>query len=108
MPVAGLPVAVSGRSHILVFAFPLVKIITRGQLCQQLVRPVVHTCFRFFACKNRNAGAAMPAAGCASSCVRPVARTCFCFSACKNDNTGAAMPAAGQAGHTYVFSHFRS
>ncbi len=55
MPASGIPAALSGRSHILVFAFPLVKIIIQGQLCQQLVRPVAHTCFRFFACKNRNA-----------------------------------------------------
>ncbi len=56
MPAAGMPTAVSGRSHILVVIFPLVKIIIQGQLCQQLVRPVVHTYFRFFVCKNRNAG----------------------------------------------------
>ncbi len=58
-----MPAAMSGRSHIPVFAFPLVKIIIRGQLCQQLVRPVACTCFRFFARKNRNAGEAMPGAG---------------------------------------------
>ncbi len=58
-----MPAAMSGRPHVPVFAFPLVKIITRGQLCQQLVRPVAHMCFRFSAHKNRNAGAAMPAAG---------------------------------------------
>ncbi len=54
MPDAGMPTAVSDRLHILIFAFPLVKIIIRGQLYQQLVRPVARTCYRFFACKNRN------------------------------------------------------
>ncbi len=34
----------------------------RGQLCQQLVRPVVRTCFCFSACKNCRVRAAMPAA----------------------------------------------
>ncbi len=56
MPAKGMPTAMSGWLHILVFAFPLVKIIIRGQLCQQLVRPVARTYFLFFACKNRNAG----------------------------------------------------
>ncbi len=63
MPAAGIPAAVSGRSHVPVFAFPIVKIITRGYLYQQLIKPVARTCFHFFACKNRNAGAAMPGAG---------------------------------------------
>ncbi len=106
MPAAGMPAAMSGRSHVPVFAFPLVKILTRRQLCQQLVRSIARTYFRFFSCKNRNAGAAMPVAGCASSCVRPVARSCFCFSDCKNHNAETAIPAAGLAGRTYVFSLF--
>ncbi len=115
-----MPAAVSGRSHVPVFAFPIVKIITRGQLCQQLVKPVARTCFHFFAHKNRNAGAAMPRAGMPAAVsgrphvlvfafplvkiiiqgqlcqqlVRPVARMCFGFTARKNCNVGAAMPAA--------------
>lgn len=54
------------RSHVSVFAFSLIKIVTQGQLSQQLVRPVVRTCFRFFACENWNVGAAVPVAGMAA------------------------------------------
>ena len=53
----------SGRLHVPVFGYSPIKIVTQGQLCQQLVRPLVHTCFRFSAHKNRSIGAAMLAAG---------------------------------------------
>ena len=117
--------AVLGRSHVPVFAFPLIKIITRRQLCQQLVRPVARMCFCFFACKNSNVGAAILGAGmlaavlgrlyipifafplvkiitCGQLCqqlVRPIARICFRFFAHKNYNAEVAilvkgMPAA--------------
>ena len=102
---AGVPAAgafISNRS-LAVFAFLIAKMVTRGQ---QLVKPVVHTCFRFFACKNCNTGTAagVPAAGAFLSnrflavfvfliakivtrgqqLVRPVVRTCFRFSPHKN------------------------
>ncbi len=118
-----MPAAVSGRLHVPVFAFPIIKIITWGQLCQQLVKPVTRTYFHFFARKNRNAGAAMLGAGMPAvlssrphvlvfafplvkiitrgqlcqQLVRPVARMCFHFSACKNRNAGAAMPTADES-----------
>ncbi len=53
----------SSQLHVSFIAFLHVNIGPLEQLCQQLVRPVARTCFRFFVCKNRNAGAAMPAAG---------------------------------------------
>ncbi len=53
----------SGQSQIPIFGFPIVKIVAQGQLCQQLIKLVVHTCFRFSACKNGNAGTVVPAAG---------------------------------------------
>ncbi len=51
------------QSQILIFAFPLVKIRMRGQLYQELIRPVACTCFGFSAYKNRNVGAAILVAG---------------------------------------------
>lgn len=42
-----------------IFAFLLGKIITWGQLYQQLIRPVARTYFFFFDCKNWNATAAL-------------------------------------------------
>lgn len=36
------------------FTFLLMKIVTPEQLWQQLIRPVVHTCFRLSFCKNCN------------------------------------------------------
>ncbi len=53
----------SSRLHIPFIAFLHVNIGPSEQLCQQLVRPVARTCFRFFVSKNRNARAAMPATG---------------------------------------------
>ncbi len=53
----------TSRLHVPFIAFLHVNIGTPEQLCQQLVRPVTRICFHFFVCKNRNAGAAMPAAG---------------------------------------------
>ena len=48
-----------------VFAFPFVKIVTPGGSCARSWsgRLYVCTCFRFSARKNRNTGAAVPAAG---------------------------------------------
>ena len=48
--------------YLYVFAFSLIKIVIREQLCQQLVSLVVQTYFRFFAYKNCNAKAAILAA----------------------------------------------
>ena len=62
MPRVGMPATLSSWLHIPIFAFLLVKIIMRGQLYQQLVRAVAHICYRFFAYKNCNTKAAMPAA----------------------------------------------
>lgn len=42
------------------FTLPLVKITMREKLCQQLVKPVPCTRFRFFACNNYNSEAAVP------------------------------------------------
>ncbi len=116
-----MPAAGSGRLHVSIFAFPLVKIITQGQLCQQLVKPVARTCFYFFAHKNRNAGVVMPGARMPAAIssqshvlvfafplvkiitrgqlcqqlVKPVTHMCFRFSAYKNRNAGVAMPVVG-------------
>lgn len=49
----------SGWSYIPVFAFLFVKIVTRGQLGQQLVKPVIRTCFHFFNREISNAEAAV-------------------------------------------------
>ena len=45
-----------------IFAFPFVKIVIQGQLCQQLVKPIVRICFRFSAYRNCNTRAVVPAA----------------------------------------------
>ena len=111
----------SGRLQVSVFAFALVKIVTRSSCrcaSSRYVRLVTGTCFRFSARKNGNMGAAnvssmlsLPvfafllvkngtssSCRCASSrCVRLVAGTCFCFSNYKNRNMRAAaigLPAA--------------
>ena len=62
MLVAGMLAAVLGWLHISIFTFLLIKIITKEQLCQQLVKLVKHICFYFFAYKNDNAGVAIPRA----------------------------------------------
>ena len=70
----------------IIFAFLFIKIVTQGQLCQQLIRPNICTCFRFLAYKNCNAGAIVLAAS-QTGCTYM-----FCFSACKICSAGAAMP----------------
>ena len=112
-----LVAGVSGWLNVPVFAFPLVKIVTQGQLCQQLVRPVVYMYFRFFACKNHNAGAAVSGrlyvfvfafplvkivtrGQLCQQLVRPVEYMYFRFFACKNHNAGAAAAVAGQVTRT--------
>ena len=91
------PAAVSFPLHIPVFAFPLSKIITRGQLYQQLVRPVACTCFRFPLVKIVTWGQLW------QQLVRQVVRMCFHFSTCKNRNARAVA----MSGRLYIFSLFR-
>ncbi len=47
----------SSQLHVSVFAFSITRIATRG------VRPVIHTCFLFSVCENRNAKAVVPGTG---------------------------------------------
>lgn len=53
----------SGRLHIPILAFLYIKLIIQGQLYQQLIKPIISTCFRFFIYKNRIAKIAILAAG---------------------------------------------
>ena len=53
--------------YILVIAFLSLKIVTQGQLYQELVKSVVYTYFRFFACKNYDTEAAVLVTGQTSS-----------------------------------------
>lgn len=47
--------------YVPVFTFLFLKIVTQGQLCQQLVKPVAYMCFLFSACKNYSIRESMPA-----------------------------------------------
>ena len=82
---AGVAAAgVSGWLHVPVFAFPLVKIVTRGQqlqVCQAGRRYL----FSLFTHKNRNARAAV-----ASVSERSHVQYLFSLSTRKNRNAGAA------------------
>ena len=110
--------------YIYIFSFLFVKIITREQLCQQLVKSVICICFRFSACKNRDTGIAILAAGytvCTyvlslfqsrklyyrgNSYIKLVVHICFGFSAYKNCNKRATILVADQVICTYIFSFF--
>lgn len=52
--------------YLRIFAFLFMKTVTWGQLCQQLVKPVVYICFCFSIYKNFNAEASVLAAGVAT------------------------------------------
>ena len=115
----------SNQLYICVFAFLVIKIITRRQLYQQLVRLILNTCFHFFNHKNCNIWGQLYLQlittvvytyFCFSSCkdcnmgggqlyqqlVRLVVRMFFCFSTCKNCNTIAAS----QVYNIYLFLLF--
>lgn len=52
-----------GLLYIFVYNFLLIKIVKQGQLYQQLVKPIIHICFSFFAHKNDSAEATILAVG---------------------------------------------
>lgn len=97
------------------FYFSVCKNHNLRQLCQQIVRPVINTCFCFTNCKYCIARAAtllgqsyLPVFGflllkfitqgqlCQqlARLIKPIAHTCFCCSLCKNQNTRVVELAA--------------
>lgn len=127
-----IPVAIARlfKPILAIFAFSIAKIVIRGQIDQQLVKPVLCTFFPFSIYKNRRAGAVMLPAGlfyvihpqlflffCSkvqksqygdSSFDKLVAYISFSFSAYKNCNARAVILVASQAGRIYLFLLLRS
>ncbi len=82
----------------IVFAFPLVKIVTRGPGRRYLV---AGTCLRFSACKSHNAGAAAAGVPAAVSFLSNTSLAVFAFSIA---NAGAAAAGVSSGLHVSVFA----